>query len=75
MSETTLPELPQQFKDVIESIAKEHFPSVDSLEITGISDSDFHDIAVWQIKSALEGAFFAGFYAGQYFFGENNNGQ
>jgi hypothetical protein len=46
-------------KDVLESIAKEHF-TVETLETRRSDSLDFHEVAVWQMKAALEAAFRAG---------------
>ena len=57
-------ELPQLFDDLIESIAKEHFENVETLETSGTSDFDYPNVAVWEIKEALKLAFFAGVHYG-----------
>lgn len=59
-----MPELPELFNDLIESIAKEHFANVETLETRNSDSLDFHDVAVWEIKEALKLAFFAGVHYG-----------
>ena len=41
-------------------IAQTHFPSIETLETRNSDGLDFHDVAVWAIRSALEAAFAAG---------------
>ena len=41
-------------------IAQKHFPSIDTLETRNSDGLDFHDVAVWSIRAALEAAFAAG---------------
>jgi hypothetical protein len=43
----------------LESIARDHV-GVDTLERRGADALDFHDIAVWQLREALEAAYRAG---------------
>ena len=57
-------ELPELFNDLIESIAKEHFANVETLETRNSDELDFPDVAVWEIKEALKLAFFAGVHYG-----------
>ena len=57
-------ELPELFNDLIESIAKEHFANVETLETRNSDSLDFPDVAVWEIKEALKLAFFAGVHYG-----------
>jgi hypothetical protein len=52
--------LPEQYNKVLEMIAQEHFPSLETLETRNSDSLDFHDVAVWDIKKALTDAFFAG---------------
>lgn len=47
---------------ILTSIANEHF-FVDTLETRNSGDLDFHNTAVWCMKSALEAAFKAGLEA------------
>ena len=52
----------KQNKDLnklLEQIAKEHL-FIETLETQNSDRSDFHDVAVWSIKSALEAAYAAG---------------
>ena len=51
-------------QQVIERIAKEHL-HIESLETQNRDRDDFHDVAVWSIKSALEAAYAAGALAAQ----------
>ena len=41
-------------------IARTHFPSIETLETRNSDGLDFHDVAVWAIRNALEAAFAAG---------------
>ena len=41
-------------------IATRHFHSVETLETQNSDRLDFHDVAVWAIRAALEEAFAAG---------------
>jgi hypothetical protein len=45
--------------NALATIAKEHL-RIDSLETRESDSLDFHDIAVWNIRAALEAAFMAG---------------
>jgi hypothetical protein len=57
----------KQNKDMnklLEQIAKEHL-FIETLETQNSDRSDFHDVAVWCIKSALEAAYAAGIEAGK----------
>ncbi|MDP1669538.1 DUF6900 domain-containing protein [Phaeovulum sp.] len=45
-------------------IARTHFPSIETLETRNSDGLDFHDVAVWAIRSALEAAYEAGRVAG-----------
>jgi hypothetical protein len=45
-------------------IARTHFPSIETLETHNSDGLDFHDVAVWAIRSALEAAYEAGRVAG-----------
>ena len=47
---------------VIEDIAKEHL-RVPTLETRKSDSLDFHDIAVWQLRAALDAAYQAGIVA------------
>ena len=44
-------------------IARKHFPNIDTLETRNSDGLDFHDVAVWAIRAALEAAYTAGFAA------------
>ncbi len=57
----------KQNKDLIkllEQIALKHF-FIETLETQHSDRLDFHDVAVWCIKSALEAAYAAGIEAGK----------
>ena len=41
-------------------IAAKHFHSIEPLETQNSDRLDFHDVAVWAIRAALEAAFVAG---------------
>lgn len=41
-------------------IALKHFPNIETLETRNSDGLDFHDVAVWAIRDALEAAFAAG---------------
>lgn len=50
---------PKQRDKIITKIAQQHLP-IETLETRHSDGLDFHDIAVWQIESALRAAFEAG---------------
>jgi hypothetical protein len=50
---------PNQLDKIITKIAQQHLP-IETLETRHSDGLDFHDIAVWQIESALRAAFEAG---------------
>jgi hypothetical protein len=57
----------KQNKDLnklLEQIAKEHL-FIETLETQHSDRLDFHDVAVWAIKSAMEAAYAAGIEAGK----------
>ena len=56
-------ELQKVLDEILILIAKEHFPSVETLEVRNSDSLDFHDVYVGSIKDALEHAFFAGMAA------------
>ena len=41
-------------------IATKHFSSVETLDTRNSDGLDFHDVAVWSIRAALEAAYAAG---------------
>jgi hypothetical protein len=41
-------------------VATKHFHSIETLETRNSDSLDFHDVAVWSIRAALEEAFAAG---------------
>ena len=45
-------------------IALKHFPNIETLETRNSDGLDFHDVAVWAIRDALEAAYEAGRVAG-----------
>jgi hypothetical protein len=45
-------------------IAMKHFHSIETLETQNSDRLDFHDVAVWAIRAALEDAYEAGRVAG-----------
>jgi hypothetical protein len=52
--------------ETILKIAKEHL-RIETLETRKRDSLDFHDVAVWGIKDALEAAYEAGYEAGKLF--------
>ena len=54
------PELQEILDEILIEIAKEHFHTVETLEVRNSDSLDFHDLYVGSIKDALEHAFFAG---------------
>ena len=42
------------------AIAQKHFPNIETLETRNSDGLDFHDVAVWAIRDALEAAYAAG---------------
>jgi hypothetical protein len=54
----------KKLNKLLEQIAKEHL-FIETLETQHSDRSDFHDVAVWSIKSALEAAYAAGIEAGK----------
>jgi hypothetical protein len=54
----------KKLNKLLEQIAKEHL-FIETLETQHSERSDFHDVAVWSIKSALEAAYAAGIEAGK----------
>jgi hypothetical protein len=49
---------------ILTGIAQKNFPGVETLKTRNSDDMDFHDVAVWAIKAALEDAFIAGMTTG-----------
>ena len=43
------------------AIAEKYFPNIETLETRNSDGLDFHDVAVWAIRDALEAAYAAGF--------------
>jgi hypothetical protein len=46
--------------DLLTALATKHFSNVETLETRRMDSLDFHDMAVWQLKKALEEAYEAG---------------
>ena len=42
------------------AIARTHFRNIETLETRNSDGLDFHDVAVWAIRNALEAAYTAG---------------
>lgn len=49
---------------ILTGIAQKNIPGVKTLETRNSDDLDFHDVAIWSIKAALEDAFIAGMTTG-----------
>ena len=49
---------------ILTGIAQKNVPGVETLETRNSDDLDFHDVAVWSIKKALQDAFIAGMTVG-----------
>lgn len=54
------PELQEILDEILIEIAKEHFPSVETLEVRNSDSLDFHDVYVESIRDALYDAFIVG---------------
>jgi len=52
----------QQIDQLLTEIAKKHL-SLETLETRNSDSLDFHDVAVWSLKEALQEAYEAGFNA------------
>ena len=59
----TYSNLSQDFDRLIEQIAKKNM-NVETLKTRNSDSLDFHNVAVWSIKKALEEAFIAGMNVG-----------
>ena len=57
-------ELQELLDEILIIIAKEHFPSVETLEVRNSDSLDFHNVYVSSIRDALKDAFTAGVTAG-----------
>jgi len=55
--------LKEDFNRLLETIAKDNI-GLETLETRNSDDLDFHDVAVWSIKKALQDAFIAGMTVG-----------
>ena len=62
-------ELDSSVDVIIRQIARDVL-GINSLETQNSDSFDFHDVSVWQIKSALENAFKVGFESGVNFKGK-----
>ena len=51
----------QEIKDLLEKIAQERL-RLPTLEIRRKDTLDFHNVAVWEIREALEAAYRAGYF-------------
>ena len=51
-----------QIDQLLEEIAKKHL-NLETLETRNSDSLDFHDVAVWSLKDALQEAYEAGFNA------------
>lgn len=54
----------QTIDEVIENIAQKKL-GIPTLETRGSDSLDFYDVAVWQVRDALQAAYEGGFSAGQ----------
>ena len=63
MSTAQMTTTAETFNILIKKIAQNHF-DIETLETRNSDSLDFHDVAVWQIKKALEDAFRAGMEVG-----------
>jgi hypothetical protein len=64
MTTTEMTTTSETFDILLEKIAQKHFYGVETLETQNSDSLDFHDVAVWSIRSALEDAFKAGMELG-----------
>ena len=64
VTETEMITLHEDFNRLIEKIAKNNIIGLETLETRNSDSLDFHDVAVWSIKKALEDAFIAGMTVG-----------
>ena len=55
--------LKEDFNCLLEKIAKDNI-GLETLKTRNSDDLDFHDVAVWSIKKALQDAFIAGMTVG-----------
>ena len=61
-AETALAKVPSDA--LLLEIATKHFHTIETLETRNSDRLDFHDVAVWAIRAALEDAYEAGRIAG-----------
>ncbi len=52
--------IPQPEADLLLQIARRHIAGLETLDDRNADDLDFHEIAVWNLRAALEAAFAAG---------------
>lgn len=46
--------------DTLLALARQHISNIETLETRRTDSLDFHDIAIWELKSALEAAYRTG---------------
>jgi hypothetical protein len=49
---------------ILTGIAQKNLPGIETLQTRNSDGLDFHDVAVWSIKAALEDAFISGMTTG-----------
>lgn len=50
----------QDLQATLLEIARKHFTNIETLENRRSDALDFHDVAVWEVRAALEAAYRAG---------------
>jgi hypothetical protein len=60
MTAKTAPPAKAPSEALLLEIATRHFHSIETLETRNSDRLDFHDVAVWAIRAALEAAYAAG---------------
>ncbi len=60
MTAKTTPLAKAPSEALLREIAARHFHSIETLETQNSDRLDFHDVAVWAIRAALEAAYAAG---------------
>ncbi len=63
MTDQTFKKLPLPSDVLIEAIVKNNFYGIDSIKTRNSDCLDFHDVAIWCIRSAIEEAYQAGYQA------------
>ena len=61
---TTEMENKELLNKILTGIAQKNLPGIETLQTRNSDGLDFHDVAVWSIKAALEDAFIAGMTTG-----------